>query len=96
MKCYNKECNNFEKGRDTTDCIILYPNEVESCIEFIDEQTYNKVNNIEILNECEYVYTNKNRIALRGCNDLWEDAYLIKRYKYCPYCSKPIKIKDHV
>ncbi len=43
---------------------------------------------------CEYKYTNKDKIALKGCVDVWDDAFLVKRWKYCPYCGKEIRVQE--
>ena len=96
MKCYNKECKQYENGRDTTDCIMLYTHELEKCIEHIDEETYKQVNNAENLNECEWEYKehprNKCMYYSSSCSSLRLLETIID-FKYCPYCGKSIKIK---
>jgi len=75
------------------------------CKTYIESEPYNECNkclnnshfikDVEPVEEvCEYTYTNKNQVALKGCIDVWDDTFIVHRWKYCPYCGKPRKIRN--
>jgi hypothetical protein len=44
--------------------------------------------------KCIYKPVGKDKIAYKGCVDVWDDSFIVKRWKYCPYCGKEIEVKE--
>ena len=89
MKCFNKECSFYEEDRDDTNCRVLFRFEVEKCPQSILVEPIELVSSI-----CEWEYDDDKKKTMSSIiHGYPTPANAVKKYKYCPYCSKTISIR---
>jgi hypothetical protein len=98
-KCINKKCSKYAESHDNN-CMVYFPEEMYACSRKILQDT-EKVEPVEEVCIWEKTYDkvghrfHYNLKCSRGLK-LSETMYgkIWASFTYCPYCGKPIKIKE--